>query len=127
MHPLSIEDLVVTGKRVLVRVDFNVPMGAEGVVLDASRIEAAIPTIRYLLQQGASLILMSHLGRPRGVVNPECSLKVVVPILKSILDRPIHMASDSIGNDVRTLVDSLKPGEILLLENLRFHRAEEYP
>lgn len=127
MKHLVLEDLSVTGKKVLLRVDFNVPIGAEGVILDASRIEAAIPTIRYLLQQGAALILMSHLGRPGGLANPEYSLKVVIPILKSILDKTVHMAPDCVGFAVKSLVDALKPGDILLLENLRFHRAEEYP
>lgn len=127
MPKLFLEQLPVTGKKVLVRADFNVPLDGEGNILDGMRIEATIPTIRYLLSQGAAVILMSHLGRPRGAPNPEYSLKPCLSFLKSMLDKPIRFAPNCIGRETQRMTAELKPGEILLLENVRFYRAEEYP
>jgi len=127
MSKLFVEQLPITGQRVLVRVDFNVPLGGEGNVLDATRIEAAIPTIRYILSQGGSVVLMSHLGRPAGAPDPAYSLKPCVSFLKALLDKPVTLAPSCMGREARKLTSELKPGEVLLLENLRFFRAEEHP
>lgn len=124
---LSLKDLEVKDKKVLMRVDFNVPLDKKGHILDDTRIKAAIPSIEYVLKQGGSLILMSHLGRPKGVVNPELSLKPCAQRLSEILKIPVQMASDCIGQEVQNQADYLKPGQILLLENLRFHEGEEHP
>jgi phosphoglycerate kinase len=127
MNKLFIEDLPVEGKKVIMRVDFNVPLDGERNVTDATRIEAALPSIRYVLEKGGTLILMSHLGRPRGEPNPELSLSPVVKVLEALIGRPVKMAPDCIGEEVRELAANLKRGEVLLLENLRFHRAETHP
>lgn len=127
MAKLFIEDLNVNGKKVLMRVDFNVPRGSDLNVVDPTRIETTLPSIRYVLDRGGALILMSHLGRPRGEPRPELSLAPLAKVLASLLDKPVVMAPDCIGEKVRKRVDALKPGAILLLENLRFHRAEEHP
>lgn len=126
MAKLFIEDLDIKGKRVLMRVDFNVPL-KEGSVADATRIEASLPSIRYVLDKGGALILMSHLGRPKGKKNPEFSLSPVAKELEKLLGRPVLLAIDCIGEEVKKTVNALKPGDVLLLENLRFHRAEEHP
>ncbi|MBS0624157.1 MAG: phosphoglycerate kinase [Verrucomicrobia bacterium] len=127
MTKLFVEQLQITGKRVLVRVDFNVPLGGEGNVLDATRIDASIPTIRYILSQGGSVILMSHLGRPQGAPDPAYSLKPCVSFVKAALDKPVTFIPNCIGRDARKATSELKPGNILMLENLRFYRAEEFP
>jgi len=127
MDKLFIEDLQIQGKKVLMRVDFNVPLDPDLNVVDPSRIKATLPSIRYVLDQGGALILMSHLGRPRNESNPQLSLAPVAKVLSALLDQPIQMASDCIGEEVRDSVDRLQPGEVLLLENLRFHRAESHP
>ena len=124
MNKKTVKDVDVRGKRVLMRVDFNVPM-ADGKVTDDKRIRASLPTIQYVLDQGASLILMSHLGRPKGGPSPELSLKAASEALAALLGRPVKMASDCIGPEVARMAADLKPGEVLMLENTRFHAAEE--
>lgn len=120
----TIRDIDVKGKRVLVRVDFNVPLD-QGKVADDTRIRAALPTIQYLIEQEARIILMSHLGRPKGKVREELRLTPVAERLAELLDRPVAMAVDCVGEKVETAVDRLRPGDVLLLENLRFHPGEE--
>ena len=127
MDKLHLEDLEVEGKRVLVRVDFNVPLDASQQITDDTRIQAALPTIRYLLDHGAAVILMSHLGRPKGEAQPEFSLRPCAERLQKLLSRRVIMAPDCIGARVRELAATLQPGEVLMLENLRFHKAEEKP
>jgi len=122
----TVRDVKVSGKRVLVRVDFNVPLDEKtGEIADDSRIQAALPTIRYLIQGGAKVILMSHLGRPQGKVVEQLRLTVIARRLSQIVGQPIAVAKDCIGPEVREAVDALKDGDILLLENLRFHPEEE--
>lgn len=120
---MSIEDLSVNGRKVLMRVDFNVPL-KNGMVANDKRIRAALPTIEYIIKQGGRLILMSHLGRPKGEVRPEMSMQPCVETLKKYLDCKVSFVSDCVGSQVQSAVDQLAPGEILLLENLRFHAAE---
>lgn len=120
----TLKDLDVKGKRVLVRVDFNCPL-QDGRVSDDTRIQAAMPTIRRLLDQGAAVVLMSHLGRPKGKRNPEFSLGPVAAKLEEVWGKPVKLAPDCIGPESEALSASLKPGEVLLLENLRFHPEEE--
>ena len=124
MTKQTVRDVDLRGKRVLMRVDFNVPM-ADGVVTDDKRIRAALPTIQYVLDHGASLILMSHLGRPKAGPDPEFSLKAAAEALSKLLDRPVKMAPDSVGPEVEAMAKALKPGEVLMLENVRFHKEEE--
>lgn len=124
---LSIRDLDLKGKRVLIRVDFNVPLDEKGVISDPSRILAALPTVRYALEQGAAVILLSHMGRPKGKVDPAASLKVCVPLLEKELRVPVRFISDCVGESVLNAVRTLAPGDVALLENLRFHAAEEDP
>src|SRR3954469_24254039 len=124
MNKLSISDLDVGGKRVFMRVDFNVPI-AEGRITDDTRIEAALPSIRYVIEKGGRLVLASHLGRPKGKPEPKYSLKPVASRLSELLGKPVQFASDCVGPDVEKLVAGLKNGEVLLLENLRFHAEEE--
>jgi phosphoglycerate kinase len=124
MDKKTVRDLDLKGKRVLMRVDFNVPM-KEGAVSDDKRIRASLPTIQYVLEHGASLILMSHLGRPKGGPDPEFSLKAAAEALAKLLERPVQMAADCVGPEVEALARALKPGEVLLLENVRFHKEEE--
>lgn len=124
MDKKTIEDLPVAGKRVLVRVDFNVPI-KDGVIADDTRIQAALPTIKYLLSQDCKLVLMSHLGRPKGEFKPEFSLKPVAARLSELINKPVAMAEDVIGPDAQTKSAALKPGEVLLLENVRFHKEEK--
>jgi phosphoglycerate kinase len=121
----SIRDVDVQGKRVLVRVDFNVPLDAEGNVTNDARIRASLPTIRYLLDNGAAVILMSHLGRPQGKVLDSMRLKPVANRLSELLGAPVIAAPESVGAEVEQLAANLKPGHIMLLENLRFHPEEE--
>src|SRR5512139_1554404 len=124
MNKKTVRDVDLKGKRVLMRVDFNVPMQG-GVVTDDKRISAALPTIQYVLDQGASLILMSHLGRPKGGPDPEFSLKAAADALGKLLGKSVQMAPDCIGSEVEALARGLKPGDVLMLENVRFHKEEE--
>ena len=124
MAKLSIRDLDLKGKRVFMRVDFNVPLAAGGQEITSDkRIKAALPTIQFALDHGAGLVLASHLGRPKGKVNPEMSLKPVAVRLGELLGKPVAFAPDCIGAAVEAMLP--KPGEILLLENLRYHSEEE--
>ena len=126
MAKKTIEDVNVQGKRVLVRVDYNVPLTPEGTVADDKRIVAALPTVKYLLEHGARVILCSHLGRPKGTVKPEFSLKPVAARLSELLSGvKIDFASDCIGEEAKEKAMALQDGQILLLENLRFHKEEE--
>jgi len=120
----TIKDIDVTGKRVFCRVDFNVPIDKQGVITDDTRIRAALPTINYLLEQGARLILASHLGRPKGKPDPTASLAPVATYLGSLLARKVLMAPDCIGNETAALADKLEVGQVMLLENVRFHAGE---
>jgi phosphoglycerate kinase len=120
----SLKDLDVAGKRVFVRVDYNVPLDG-GRVADATRIEATLPTIRWILEHGGRVILASHLGRPKGKADPKYSLRPVATRLSTDLGRDVPLAPDCIGPDVEHAVEALKDGEVLLLENLRFHAEEE--
>lgn len=127
MTKLSLKNLPLNGKRVLMRVDFNVPLNKEGNITDDSKIVASLPSIKYVLDQGGSLVLMSHLGRPKEEFTPDMSLKPCAKRLSELLNREVLMAPDCVGDTVAAEAKRLKPGQILLLENLRFHRGEEHP
>ena len=124
MDKKTVKDIDLKGKRVLMRVDFNVPM-ADGKVTDDKRIKAALPTIQYVLEQGASVMLMSHLGRPKGGPDPEFSLKPAAETLAGLLGRPVQMAPDCVGPEAEKMAQALQPGDVLMLENTRFHAGEE--
>ncbi len=126
MAKLFIEDLDLSGKRVLMRVDFNVPLDRRtGAVTSTQRIEAALPTIRYALDRGAAVILMSHLGRPNGRRDERYSLRPVATVLEKLLGRPVTFLPDCVGPEVEAACAAAKPGDVILLENLRFHLEEE--
>ena len=126
MDKLTIRDIDVAGKKVLVRADFNVPLGGNnGFITDDSRIQATLPTIKYLAERGARVILCSHLGRPKGKVVEKLRLTIVARRLSQILGQKVIVANDGIGPEVDRAVAALKPGEVLLLENIRFHPQEE--
>jgi len=131
MNKLTIDTLASSGglksKRVLVRVDFNVPMSKEeeGKITDDKRIVESLPTIKKIISEGGKCILMSHLGRPKGEVNLKYSLKPAAEHLSKLLGKPVAFANDCIGFDTKAIIDSMKDGDILLLENLRFHKEEE--
>ncbi len=125
MNKKTVRDIDVAGKRVLMRVDFNVPLDAEQHITDDTRIRASLPTIQYLLDNGAAVILMSHLGRPKGEVNKKYSLAPAAQRLSELQGRPVQMAPDCIGPEVEAQAKALQPGQVLLLENLRFHKEEE--
>ena len=120
----TIKEADLKGKRVVIRVDFNVPV-KEGVVKDATRIKAALPTIKYILDEGASVVVMSHFGRPKGQKNPDFSMAPIAKEFEKLLGRPVKLAPDVIGPEVEAEVKALKPGEVLLLENVRFDKEEE--
>jgi phosphoglycerate kinase len=124
VNKLSISDLDLAGKRVFMRVDFNVPL-ADGKITDDTRIEAALPSIRYVTEKSGRLVLASHLGRPKGKPEPKYSLKPAAVRLGELLGRPVQFAPDCVGPEVEKMVSSLKNGDVLLLENLRFHAEEE--
>lgn len=132
MNKKTVKDIDIKNKRVLMRVDFNVPM-ENGKVTDDKRIRAALPTIKYVLEQNASLILMSHLGRPKSALrqaqdtasDSEFSLRAASEVLSTLLGIPVKMAPDSVGPEVEKIAKELKPGEVLMLENTRFHAGEE--
>ncbi len=120
----SIEDIQVAGKKVLVRCDFNVPLDENKHITDENRINGALPTIRYLMEQGAKVILCSHLGRPKGEVNPDFSLRPVADRLSEILGKKVTMTDDCIGASAKAAVDAMADGDVVLLENVRFHKEE---
>ena len=125
MAKRTIRDLDVAGKRVLMRVDFNVPLDEASRIIDDTRIRAALPTVEHLLAQGASVVLLSHLGRPRGRRVPALSLAPVAERLRQLLGRAVGMAIDCVGAEVAAQAAALQPGQVLLLENVRFHPGEE--
>jgi len=124
MDAKTIRDVDVGGRRVFVRADLNVPLD-DGRITDDTRIRASLPTIVNLLERGATVILASHLGRPKGKVNDALRLRPVAERLSELLGRPVRMTGDALGPGVHVAVDKLQPGDLLLLENLRFHAAEE--
>ncbi len=124
MDKKTVRDVDVRGKRVFLRADLNVPLD-DGKITDDTRIRASLPTLIYLLENGASVILASHLGRPKGKVNDALRLKPVADRLSQLLGRPVRMTGDALGPGVMTAVDKLRPGDMILLENLRFHAEEE--
>jgi len=125
MNKKTIRDIDVTGRHVLVRVDFNVPLDEQQHITDDTRIKAALPTIRYLLDHGAAVILMSHLGRPKGQVVETLRLAPAARRLGELLGQPVQMAPDCVGPQVERMARVLQAGQVLLLENLRFHKEEE--
>lgn len=127
MAKLGLKDLSLKGKRVLMRVDFNVPLSKDGTITDDSRITASLPSIEFALNQGASVVLMSHLGRPKGKPDPQFSLAPCAKKLSELLNRPVLLAPDCVGPAAEKMAFQMKPGDVLLLENLRFHPGEEDP
>jgi phosphoglycerate kinase len=125
MEKATVRDLDVRGKRALVRVDLNTPQDETGAITDDTRLRASLPTIEYLLDQGAAVILMSHLGRPKGKVDPKYSLKPIAARLSELLGKPVALAPDCVGPQVEAMAQALQPEQVLLLENLRFHPEEE--
>ncbi len=129
MSKLSLQKLIdenkIKGKRVLVRVDFNVPLDAEGVITDDKRILESLPTIKAITSNGGKCILMSHLGRPKGEKNSKYSLSVVAEYLSNVLNKPVLFSDDCIGEDNVNVTNEMKEGDVLLLENLRFYKEEE--
>lgn len=125
LNKLTIEDLDIKGKRVFIRVDFNVPLDENLKITDDRRIRTALPTINYAIDEGAKVILASHLGRPKGKVSPRASLAPIAKRLQRLLDKDVIFADDCIGPQVESFVSKMKSGDVLLLENLRFHPEEE--
>jgi phosphoglycerate kinase len=125
MEKIGIDQLDLKGKRVLIRVDFNVPLNDSLQITDDTRIRASLPTISYAMEKGAKVILLSHLGRPKGKVVPEMSLKPVAARLSDLLGKKVKMANDCIGEEVKAQISRMEGGEVLLLENCRFHKGDE--
>ncbi len=127
LNKMTLEDLEVKGKRVLVRCDFNVPMDDEGNITDDRRIVSSLPTIEYLIENGAKVILMSHLGRPKGEANPKYSLAPVARRLSELLNKEVIFAKDDrvVSDDVKVIVSKMNEGDVVLLENTRFRKEEE--
>lgn len=125
MDKKTLQDIEVSGKRVFIRVDYNVPMDKNGNITDDTRIRATLPTLEYLFANNAAVIIASHLGRPKGKVVPEFSLQALVPKLSELLGREVGFIADCVGPTVAEAANKLRPGEVLLLENLRFHKEEE--
>jgi phosphoglycerate kinase len=125
MAKLCIDDLELPGKRLLIRVDFNVPIDEQGTITDDTRIRAALPTISYAIQHRAKVLLVSHLGRPKAGPNPKFSLRPVAGRLAALLGGPVEMAEDCVGPEVKARIDRMTPGDVLMLENCRFHPEEE--
>ncbi len=125
LNKKTVEDIAVSGKKVLVRCDFNVPLDADKNITDENRIIGALPTIKYLIANGAKVILCSHLGRPKGEFNEKYSLKPVAKRLSEVLGQEVKMAEDVIGESAKKLAAELKDGEVMLLENVRYHKEEE--
>jgi phosphoglycerate kinase len=125
LQKVSIEDLHLQGKRVIIRADFNVPLDESGHITDDTRIRGTLPTINYAVDEGARVILCSHLGRPNGKVDPRYSLAPVARRLQRLLGKEVGFAEDCVGAQAEMLVNKMKPGDVLLLENLRFHEGEE--
>lgn len=122
---LSIKDVDLAGKRVFIRVDFNVPLDANNEITDDTRIRAAVPTIQYAMDKGAKIVLASHLGRPKGKPDAKYSLAPAVKRLSELLGKEVKLAPDAIGEEVRQMADALQAGDVLMLENVRFHAGEE--
>ena len=125
MPKLSVRDLEVKGKRIFMRVDFNVPLNDAGEITDDTRIQASLPTIQLIVERGGRLILASHLGRPKGKPNPKMSLKPAATRLGELLKKPVAFAADCVGPEAEAAAQALKDGDVLLLENVRFHAEEE--
>ncbi|MCP5003958.1 MAG: phosphoglycerate kinase [Planctomycetes bacterium] len=125
MNKLFIKDVDLREKKVFVRVDYNVPLDEQGNITDDARIRATLPTLNYLLDEGAKIVLASHLGRPGGKEVPSLSIKPVAKRLHRLLDKEVKLAKDCIGPEVESQINNLKPGDVLLLENLRFHSEEQ--
>ena len=125
MNKKSIQDIDVTGKKVLVRCDFNVPLNEAGQITDENRINGAMPTIQYLVDHKAKVILCSHMGRPKGEFNMKYSLKPVAARLSELLGKEVKLAADVVGESAQTLASELKDGDVMLIENVRFHKEEE--
>lgn len=121
----TIKDVDVSGKRVFIRVDFNVPLDDDLKITDDTRIKAALPTLKYILENGGKLVIASHLGRPKGEHSTKFSLSPVAERLGLLLDKKIHRAADCVGEGVRDLVNGMAAGDVVLLENLRFHPGEQ--
>ncbi|HBC88255.1 MAG TPA: phosphoglycerate kinase [Lentisphaeria bacterium] len=124
LNKKTVRDVELKGKRVVMRVDFNVPV-KDGKVKDDTRIKGAVPSIKYILDKGASLVLLSHLGRPDGEVKPEFSLKPTVDVLSKLIGKPVQFVDDCIGEKAVAAANALKPGEIMICENTRFHKEED--
>ena len=121
---MHLENLELNGKRALIRVDFNVPLNDAREVTDDTRIRAALPTIQHVLDAGGSVVLMSHLGRPKGV-DPALSLNHIVPRVSELLGRTVKFAADCVGEPATQFTQNMQPGDVVLLENLRFHKEEK--
>ena len=125
MKKLSIRDCDLKGKRVLLRADYNVPMDKEGNITELMRVEESIPTLNYILDQGASLVILTHLGRPKGKRVPEMSVRPVASALEKLLGREVKFADDVLSDETVALCSELKPGEVVLCENIRYYAEEE--